>query len=253
MRVMKMPKPLLAVLVIAIFLLVVGFVLGDRMNDFLRDVLAAAVAVLIAVLLAWFFFEERASMLLHRVGTILERNEQYQRSVQQSWTENNLRPIAVQLLEVTHQLLHDSQGIEDNVSIGRQDISLEAQKVLREADDFSRPNKHSFIEINSAAASSLTQSSKLLDRLEAYLKAGPDWIKDDPRIAQLIQEAVTCADNLPPALFIYSNVHPMARRVRLQPGSFEKIVAEVLCTSLSRYITELANLTIALDKKAHGE
>ena len=253
MCVVKMWKTLLAVLVTAIVLLVVGFVLGNRMNDFLRDLLATVVGISIAVLLAWVFFEKRASMLLSRIGAILERNEQYQRSVQQSWAKKKLLPIAIILLEVTHQLFHDLQDIEDNVSIGREDISQEAEKVLEEVNTFFRPNKDKFITINSAAASSLTQSSKLLERLEAYLKAGPDWIRDDPWIAELIQEAVTCRDNLPASVFIYSNVHPMARRVLLQPGSFEIRVAEVHCTSLWRYLEQLANLTIALDKKVHSE
>ena len=251
MYVMKMQKPILIIVVVAIVLLVVGFVLGNSMNDFLRDIIATTVGILIAVFLTWFFFEKRASMLLDRVDKTLERNEEYQQSVQKSWTENNLLPIAVTLLEVNHQLLHDLQGIEDDVFIGREDISTEAEKVLKEVDDFFRPIKDSFIKINSAAANSLTQSSKLLDRLESYLKAGPDWTKDDPRIAQFIQEAITCMDNMPLDLFLYSNVHPMSRRVRLQAGSFEKTIGEVWCTSLWRYITELVNLTIAIDKKVH--
>lgn len=257
MCVVKIRKPLFAVIgagIAAVVLIVVGFRFENVLTDFTKNFIAGLSCIFIAFVIAWVFIERRASMWLEdRIGKVIERNEQYRQSVQQSWTENNLLPIAVILLEVTHQLLHDLKGIEDNVSIGREDISLEAQEVLREADDFFQPNKDSYIKINSAAASSLTQSSKLLDRLEAYLKAGPDSIKDDPRIAQLIQEAVTCMENLPPSLFLYSNVHPMARGVRLQPGSFEKNVAEVWCTSLWRYITELANLTIALDKKVHRE
>lgn len=254
MCVMKMQKVILIVLVIAIVLLVIGFVLGNNMNDFLRGIIATVVGILIAVLLAWFLFEKRASILLNRVNKILEKNEQYQQSVKKSWAENNLVPIAAHLLEVTRRILDDLQGIEDDVCIGREeDISLEAQKVLGKADDLFGPNKDSFIKINSEAATSLTQSSKLLERLEAYLKVGPDWIKDDPRIARFLQEAITCMENIPTDLFVYSNVKPMARRVRVVPGSFENIVGEVWGTSLWTYIREVGNLTIAIDEKVNKE
>ena len=251
MCVMKMRKPLLAVLFTAIVLLVVGFVFGNRMNDFLSAVLATSAGILFAVLLAWVLFEKRGSVLLNRIYKILERNEQYEQSVQKSWDEKNLLPIAVILLEVTHQVVHDLQEIEDSVCIGRENISDEAEKVLKEMDNFFRPRKDSFIKINSAAANSLTQSSKLLDRLEAYLTAGPDWIKDDPRIAELIQESMTCMDNMPVNVFIYSNVHPMARRVKLVAGSFEIKVSEVWCTTIWHYLEQLTNLTMALDKRVH--
>ena len=255
MCVVKIRKPLFAVIgagIAAVVLIVVGFQFGNMMADFTKNFLAGLSCILIAFVIAWLFIDKRASQLLGKIDKLLERDRQYQRSVQRSWAEKVLLPIAVILLEVTHQLFHDLQNIEDNVSIGRKDISQEAEKLLEEVSA-SRPNKDKFITINSAAANSLTQSSKLLDRLEAYLKAGPDWIRDDTQIAELIQEAITCMENLPPSLFLYSNIHPMARRVRLQPGSFEKNVAEVHCTSLWRYLEQLANLTIALDKKVHRE
>ena len=256
MCIVRIRKPLFAVIgagIAAVVLIVVGFQFGNMMGDFTKNFFAGLSCILIAFVIAWLFIDKRASQLLGKIDKLLERDRQYQRSVQRSWAEKVLLPIAVRLLEVTHQLFHDLQNIEDNVSIGREDISQEAEKLLEEVSAFFRPNKDKFITINSAAANSLTQSSKLLDRLEAYLKAGPDWIRDDTQIAKLIQEAVTCMDNLPPSLFIYSNIHPEARRVRLQPGSFEKSVAEVHCTSLWQYLEQLANLTIAIDKKVHRE
>ena len=119
---------------------------------------------------------------------------------------------------------------------------------------FSDRTKISLLQSTQQQANSLTQSSGLLARLEASLHAGPDWIRDDPQIAGLIQEAVTCMGNFPAGVFTYSNVHPMASRARLLPKSwFEDTVGEVHCTSFWGYIRELANLTIALDKKVHRE
>ena len=257
MCVVKIRKPLFAVIgagIAAVVLIVVGFQFGNMMADFTKNFLAGLSCILIAFVIAWLFIDKRASQLLGKIDTLLERDRQYQRSVQQSWAEKNLLPIAVILLEVTHQLFHDLQNIEDNVSIGREDISQEAQKVLKEVDAFFQPNKDSFITINSAAASSLTQSSKLLERLEVNLKAGPDWIRDDAQIANIIQEAVTCMTYFPANVFTYSNVHPMALRAAFLPKSFfEDTVGEVHCTSLWRYLEELANLAIALDKKVHRE
>ena len=256
MCVVKIQKPLFAVIgagIAAVVLIVVGFQFGNMMADFTKNFLAGISCILIAFVIAWLFIDKRASQLLGKIDKLLERDRQYQRSVQRSWAEKVLLPIAVILLEVTHQLFHDLQNIEDNVSIGREDISQEAEKLLEEVSAFFRPNKDKFITINSAAANSLTQSSKLLDRLEAYLKAGPDWIRDDTQIAKLIQEVVTCMDNLPPSLFIYSNIHPEACRVRLPPKFFEDTAGEVHCTSLWHYIEQLANLTMALDKKVHRE
>lgn len=253
---MKIRKPLFAVIgagIAAVVLIIVGFQFGNMMADFTKNFLAGLSCILIAFVIAWLFIDKRASQLLGKIDTLLERNRQHQQSVQLSWAERVLLPIATRLLEVTHQLFHDVQGIEDDVSIGREDISLEAGKVLKEVDAFFRPNKDKFITINSAAANSLTQSNRLLDRLEAYLKAGPDWVRDDPQIAGLIQEAVTCMDNFPISVFKYSNVHPMASRVRLPPKFFKDTVGEVHCTSLWDYIKRLVNLTIALDKKAHRE
>ncbi len=251
---MKMGKILLAVAVIIIIVVVVGFITENRLSDFAKNLLAGVPIILLAFLLGWFFVEKRASMWLGKIGTLLERDEQHQRSVQRSWAETVLSPLAVILLEVTHQLFHDLQDIEDKVSIGWEDsISQEAKKVSKEVDAFFRPDKDKFIEINSAAASSLTQSGKLLERLEAYLKSGPDWIREDTQIAKLLQEAVACIGNLDPALFMYSNVHPMSRRVQLPPKAFEHIVAGAHCTSLWRYLSELTNLTIALDEKVHRE
>ena len=254
MCVVKIRKPLFVVIgtgIAAVVLIIVGFQFGNMMADFTKNFLAGLSCILIAFVIAWLFIDKRASQLLGKIDTLLERDRQYQQSVQRSWAERVLLPIATILLEVTHQLFHDVQGIEDDVSIGRKDISQEAEKVLEEVDAFFRPNKDSFITINSAAAHSLTQSSRLLARLDASLKAGTDWIRDDPQIAELIQEAVTCMDDLPPSVFTYSKVHPNARRVRLPPKSFENTGDKVWCTSLWRYLEQLANLTIALDKKVH--
>ena len=252
MCVVKIRKPLFGVIgagIAAVVLIVVGFQFGNMMDDFTKNFLAGLSCILIAFVIAWLFIDKRASQLLGKIDTLLEKDRQYQLSVQRAWAEKILLPIAFRLLEVTQQLFYDLQNIEDNVSIGRKDISQEAEKVLEEVDGFFRPNKDKFITINSAAANSLTQSSRLLDRLEAYLKAGPDWIRDDPQIAELIQEAVTCMANFPAGVFTYSNIHPMACRVRLPPKFFEDTVGEVHCTSLWHYFDRLVNLTIVLDKK----
>lgn len=257
MCVVKIREALFAVIVtgiVAVVLIVVGVQFGNMMPDFVKSFIAGLSGTLIAFVIAWFIINKPASQLMDNIDTLLERDRQYQQSVQRSWAKSVLLPTAIQLLEVTHQLFHDLQNIEDDVFIGREDISQEAQKVLTEVDTFFRPNKDNFITINSAAATSLTQSSMLLARLEASLKVGPDWVRDDPQIAGLIQEAVTCMGNFPDGVFTYSNVNPMARRAGLLPKSwFEDTVGEVHCTSLWHYIERLVNLTIALDKKVYRE
>lgn len=250
---MKMWKILLAAAVITIVVAVVGFVTENKLSDFAKNLLAGVFSILLAFLLAWLFFEKPASMWLGRIGTLLERDEQHQRSVQQSWAETILLPVALILLEVTHQLVHDLQGIEDDIFVPKQEsISQQAKKVLGEVDALLRQKQDYQIEIFPAAARSLTQSGRLLDRLEAYLNSGPDWIREDVKIANCLQEASRIAiDNFNPNLMLYSNIHPMSRRVKVLPKDFEGVVGIVHCTSLHMYLEELIRLTIALDDKVH--
>lgn len=252
---MKIWKILLAVAVITIVVAVVGFVAENKLSDFAKNLLAGVFSISLAFLLAWLFFEKPASKWLNRIGVLLEREEQHQRFVQQSWAETVLLPIALILLEVTHQLVHDLQGIEDDIFVPKQEsISQHAKKVLVEVHDLFRETQDKQIEINAVAARSLTQSGRLLDRLEAYLQSGPDWIREDVKIANRLQEALRKAtDNFPPNLMLYSNIHPMARRVRLLPKDFETVIGIVNCTNVQLYLEELANLVIALDDKVRGE
>jgi len=253
MCIVKIRKALFAVIVtgiVAVVLIVIGVQFGNMMPDFVKNFIAGLSGTLIAFVIAWFIINKPASQLMNNIDTLLERDRQYQQSVQQSWAKRVLLPVAFILLEVTQQLFHDLQGIEDNISIDSKDISQEAERVLKEVDAFFEPNKDKFITINSAAANSLTQSRVLLDRLAGSLYAGPDWVRDDPQIAWLIQETKTCMGYFPDGVFTYSNIDPMARRARLLPKSwFEDTVGEVHCTSLWNYLDRLVNLTIALDKK----
>lgn len=111
---MKMWKILLAIAVLAIVVAVVGFITENRLSDFAKNLLAGVFSISVAFLLAWLFFEKPASKWLKRIGVLLDREEQHQRFVQQSWAETVLLPIALILVEVTHQLVHDLQGIEDD-------------------------------------------------------------------------------------------------------------------------------------------
>ena len=252
---MKMRKILWATVGVAIVVAVVGLTMENWLTDFTKNLLAGIFSILVAFVLAWLFFEKPTSKWLKRIGVLLEREEQHQRFVQQSWAETVLLPTALILLEVTHQLVHDLQDIEDDISVPDQEgISQQAKKVLVEVHDLFRETQDKQIEINAAAARSLTQSGRLLDRLEAYLQSGPDWIREDVKIANRLQEALRKAtDNFPPNLILYSNIHPMARRVKLLPKDFETVVGIVNCTNVQLYLEELANLVIALDSKVHGE
>ena len=154
MCVVKIRKALFAVIgagIAAVVLIVVGYQFGNMMADFTKNFLAGLSCILIAFVIAWLFIDKRASQLLGKIDTLLEKDRKYQLSVQQAWAKKILLPIAFILLEVTHQLFHDVQGIDDDVSIGREDITQEAQKVLEEVDAFFRPNKDKFITINPAA------------------------------------------------------------------------------------------------------
>ncbi len=253
---MKMWKILLAIVtVVAIVVAVVGFITEDRLSDFAKNLLAGVFSVLLAFLLAWLFFEKPASTWLGRIGTLLERDEQYQRSVKQSWAKTVLLPLALILLEVTHQVVHDLQGIEDDIFVPSQEsISQQANKVWDEVSAFFQQKQNEQIGINRAAASSLSQTYKLLDRLEAYLASGPDWIRGDAKIVEYHQEASRRAiDSLPLALVSYSNIHPMSRRVRVSPQDFGQIVVTAHSTSLQLYLEELTGLARALNDKVHRE
>lgn len=249
-----MRKILWAIGGVAIVVAVVGLTMENWLTDFTKNLLAGIFSISVAFVLAWLFFEKPASKWLKRIGALLEREEQHQWFVQQSWAETVLSPIALILLEVTHQLVHDLQDIEDDIFVPDQEsIFQQVKKVLAEVHDLFRETQDKQIEINAAAARSLTQSGRLLDRLEAYLQSGPDWIREDVKIANRLQEALREAtDNFPPNLMLYSNIHPMARRVGLLPKDFETVVGIVNCTSVQLYLEELANLVIALDGKVHG-
>lgn len=86
------------------------------------------------------------------------------------------------------------------------------------------------------------------------MKSGPEWIREDVKIVNRLQEASRRAfEDLPPNLMLYSNVHAMSRRVRVLPKDFEHIVDTTAGTSLQLYLEELTSLAIALDDKVHRE
>jgi len=244
----------IAVAIIVISLIFVGFHTENVLADFPKNLLAEIIGILAAFFIGWFFFERRASSWLEKVKGLLEKMERQQQEGRLTWARDVGHSIALLLVEVTHQLVHDLQRIEDDIPAPWQkSVSQHAEEVLSEVANLFRGSEDGQMEICQAAAVTLTQSNGLLERLQTLLQTGPDWIRQDAEVTQGLEEALRQTEQFHPSLLLALNVHPMTRRVRVLPGAFDNIAGHVWSVSLHLYLEQLLRLAKALDEKARRE
>lgn len=238
--------------IIAISLVLVGLFTESVLADFPKNLLAEIIGILAAVFIGWFFFERRASKWLEKVKGLLEKMERQQREGRLIWARDTIHPIALLLVEVAHQLVHDLQHIEENLPAPwEQSVSGHAEVALGEVVSFFGGREDGQIEICQAAAATLTQSYRLLERLQTLLQTGPDWIRQDVDVTQGLEEALRTTEHFDPHLLMVRNVvHPMARRVRILPGDFDNIAGHIWSVSLHQYLEHLLRLATVLDEQA---
>lgn len=244
----------IAVAIVALSLVLVGFFKENILADFSKNLLAEIIGILAAFFIGWFFFERRASSWLEKVKGLLEKMERQQQEGRLIWAKDIGHPIALLLVEVTHQLIHDLQRIEEDIPAPwGKSVSMHANEVLREIANLFRGREDGQMEICQAAAETLTQSNRLLERLQTLLQTGPDWIRQDVEVTRSLEEALRETEQFNPSLLMVRNVHPMARRVRVVPGGFNNVAGHVWSVSLHLYLEQLLRLAKALDEQARRE
>ena len=210
--------------------------------------------ILAALFIGWYFFERRASIWLEKVKGLLEEMDKHQHEGRLRWASDTGHPIALLLTEVTYQLVHDLPRVDEDLPVPwEQSVTAHAEAAQREVRRFFGRMEDGQIEICQAAAATLTQSYRLLERLQTTLQTGPDWIRQDVDVVQGLESALTIAESFSPSLLTVGRVDPMSRRVGILPGGFDTIEGNAWSVTLSLYLEKLLKLAKALDEQARRE